>query len=857
MAQHVVAQGVAIPFALVLYCGLAWAQPVPSGNHPRLFMNPANVSAFKSNAAKSGTAAAELVKACQDTLDNPSDYTTRGGADGDYWPGSAMRCAFAYVATNDSKYLTQALKYWHASLDDDQNIGDGLGCKKGVSTNWQSWSGNPPAPPVILTVTHDTGYPMRWYGPDIALTYDWLNGAPGVDAALLDQTRTCLTAWIDWYSAKGYLSAQAGANYNAGFVVGKTLGAIALGNDGGTDGHLWTETVGNLFPTLLIGKGLAGASGHVGDAAGPMVGGDWAEGWQYGPLSVLEYAVATRALEENGAALPEMDNWTNSLAVRYLYANVPDLSGQWVGGDFDSSEVYASPSLNIVDAVLAGPSSDAAASFAAFIKTTQSLAKGSYFYNALAELRNIAPVDFRAQNPAPTRWYIARGTRAVYARSSWAPDAFWAVFSSAPAVVPDHIHFSASNFVFSRGADHLVVDASNYGEPSTLATNAVTADSTVAQGDYAPSQTPWSEAELVWARGTDDAVYAARSDFAKAFIFSSTSSDIRYAHREWVMLPEGEVVAIDRVHTAGAAQVMYVGFHTNTGGSGLRLNGNSASGTVGGSKLTIHAISLSGGTPVVSHPEVGDCSLSCSYPCGKCDAARFAVDKYSVNVPGPWAVAIHVLDGVAANEADAVVGSLNDDTTDPAPKQNVGVIGAAIFRGSKQSYVVASSATDGTSPATMTYGVPGTSASRHVVFDAPEDTNGASNVNAVVSSGRCVITITAGTGFAGRPLMFSVATATDGCTPTEGTNVAPGAPPVGGGTGAGGSSAVGNKASASKNNGGCGCRVSLFSNRTDAFAPWVLLLAVIVRGRRRLMVAPTSQRDWRCRWRRHLPKIER
>ena len=35
----------------------------------------------------------------------------------------------------------------------------------------------PPAPPVILTVTHDTGYPMRWYGPDVALTYDWLYNA--------------------------------------------------------------------------------------------------------------------------------------------------------------------------------------------------------------------------------------------------------------------------------------------------------------------------------------------------------------------------------------------------------------------------------------------------------------------------------------------------------------------------------------------------------------------------------------------------------------------------------------------------------------------------------------------------------
>ena len=37
-----------------------------------------------------------------------------------------------------------------------------------------------------------------------------------------------------------------------------------------------------------------------------MVGGDWAEGWQYGPLSVLEYSMATRALEEQGGHGPQI-----------------------------------------------------------------------------------------------------------------------------------------------------------------------------------------------------------------------------------------------------------------------------------------------------------------------------------------------------------------------------------------------------------------------------------------------------------------------------------------------------------------------------------------------------------------------
>jgi hypothetical protein len=69
------------------------------------------------------------------------------------------------------------------------------------------------------------------------------------------------------------------------------------------------------------------------------------------------------------------------------------------------------------------------------------------------------------------------------------------------------------------------------------------------------------------------------------------------------------------------------------------------------------------------------------------------------------------------------------------------------------------------------------------VFDAPEDGDGKALVTAAATSGRCVVSITAGAGFAGRPLMFSVATADAGCTVSEDTNVAPGGPPPGGGVG--------------------------------------------------------------------------
>ncbi|HVR63990.1 MAG TPA: hypothetical protein VMU50_18950, partial [Polyangia bacterium] len=148
--------------------------PPPVGAHPRLFLNATTLPALAASAQTSGTASARFLAACQDVIANPGDYAMRGGVDSDTWPNAAWSCAFAYAVTKDAQYLAPAIKYWIASLEDDQTLGDKKGCVADADPNWQTWKndGTTPAPPVILTVTHDTGYPMRWYGPFISLTYD-------------------------------------------------------------------------------------------------------------------------------------------------------------------------------------------------------------------------------------------------------------------------------------------------------------------------------------------------------------------------------------------------------------------------------------------------------------------------------------------------------------------------------------------------------------------------------------------------------------------------------------------------------------------------------------------------------------
>lgn len=718
------------------------APPPPTGSHPRLFLNPTVLAKVKANAAIAGTAIKKTIAACDDTLKNPGSYTQRGGVDGSTWPGAAVDCAAAWQATGDAKYATQSIKYWRASLEDDQSLGDKLGCTVGAVGTWDG-NGNPPAG--LLTIVHDTGYPIRWYGPFISLTYDWMYSAPGVDEALRAQTRTCMGYWIDWYSKSGYHHDEAGANYNAGFVIGKTFAAIAMAGE--LAKPFWAETVDDVFGKLLVGQGLAGLNDPAAPA-GALVGGDWAEGWQYGPLSVYEYAMAARALEESGAALPAMDTWTSSLVLHLLYATEPAGTGMYPGGDFDDDATWAPVGTTAVNAIRVGPSSQTAAEWAQALYDAKKLAPSGFVYDIVAETRGASAVDYNA-TARPT-FYLARGTGNFFARTSWKPDAYWGVFHSSPMVVSDHEHMDAGNVVFTRGADPILVDPSPYGARGTLNTNAPTLDSDVVTGDYKPSQTPWSEAKLAYARGTSTNVFAARADYAKAFIFSSKPSDVPWAVRDWVMLPEGEVVLVDRATTKDAAHLMHLNLHTRT--TGLSYQNGIASGTAGSSKVAIHAIAVGGATPTAGAGVTGDCFTG---PYGSCVKGRFDHFVYSVNVPGPNAYAVHVVDALGASDAPATAAAFT----------NGQVQGTALVRGTQRTYVLVSNAPQGQSGASMTYAVP--DAARHVVFDAPEDATGHSNVTATVSGSTCAITITPGSALTGRPLVFGVSSPADGCKVTE------------------------------------------------------------------------------------------
>jgi hypothetical protein len=732
---------VALSLSLPLLGSAQAAPPAPRGPHPRLFLSPPTLAALKKNNHQAKSWAAAAVERCRDVAQNPDRYKQSGyqGAD---WSVAAASCGLAFQITRDPKMAAAGLKLWRALLEDVDTIGDKKACAPG-------------SPPENAThaIWRDTGYAIRFIGPHAALAYDWLHDAPGADEALRKESRGCFAAWLAWYDKDGYLRTTPGANYHAGYVLAKALIAVATAGEDPAGDRAFAETIDELFGKQIIGQGLAGESGSVGQPAGALVGGDWPEGWQYGALSVLEYGLAARALEENGAPLPAMHRWADDVVVRALHGLAPTGDRAYVGGD-TGIETYSLPrNPSTLQVGLLGPASERAAAWASFaIGKNPPHKEASPALEALAEARTVTPQDYRAS--APPTWFVARGTRNLYARSDWKDGAAWAVFTSAPRLVPDHQHPDATNFVFSRGADDLIVDTSPYGVRTTMTSNALTVDSGNVGGDYRPSQTPWSEAELRWARATKSGIVAARGDFHGAYRVQEIPSDIPFAQRDWVFLPEGEIVTVDRVDTGNPTRKLYLRFRTPAHLT-MSADHKTAAGTVGKSTVAIHIAALSAGAPVLRVPAVRDCE---GVPFGSCNRSRARIDEYAVELPGPVASAVHVIDGIKREDAAASV---------KVERPN-GLLGVTVKRaGLTPVTVMTSGQSSSRTPSTFSYPVDARDGTRHVVYDAPEDDHGRSTVKASARGGQCLIEIAAGGGFVGRPLIFSVAPAAAGCAVVE------------------------------------------------------------------------------------------
>jgi hypothetical protein len=269
------------------------APPEPTGPHPRMLLDNDLRAAFRAYAKLSAGPVIGAIRLCEEG--RTTKEHDRALYQGSEWSKLLQACLVAYAATDSKDHAAGAIKFFNALLDDLDAVGDARGGDEAVR--------------------RDSGYSIRNLGPYTALAYDWLSGHPLMTPALKAKARQRWKAWLDWYKEKGYRATVPGSNYHAGYLIAATTIAIAQAGEAGADGAaLWQHVADEMW-----GKEMA----HALSSEGVLAGGNWPEGWQYGPLSVAEYSLGARVMREAGAKIEGVPEWLSGVLRHHVYSLNP------------------------------------------------------------------------------------------------------------------------------------------------------------------------------------------------------------------------------------------------------------------------------------------------------------------------------------------------------------------------------------------------------------------------------------------------------------------------------------------------------------------------------------------------------
>ncbi|HZJ64582.1 MAG TPA: MYXO-CTERM sorting domain-containing protein [Kofleriaceae bacterium] len=690
---------------LLMTAVAAAAPPEPSGPHPRILLDAGLRAAWKSALDEGRGPLLGAVALCDEDSERKHEGALYMGAE---WAKMLQACLVAWAATEKPAYAAAAIKYFTALLDDLEQIGDGKGGDKAA--------------------IRDSGYAIRNLGPYTAIAYDWLHDLPAMTPQLRAHARQRWAAWLAAYKEKGYHPRDPGSNYHAGYLAAATLIAIAQGSEAAEESGpvLW-----KLVADEFWGKDMAAALAD----GGALDGGDWNEGWQYGPLSVAEYALAARVARAHGIRVDGVPAWLASVLRRHVYALSPS-DRLWAGGDFDTDQAYMPAQVLALAAVALGDAGADDKRWArgelARLKLTD---KDNPLYAALATIGDRPALVPRASWPT---WYQSTATATLFVRTTWDQHAVWFVAACAQTDGLDHRGPNAGNFVLSRGAADLIVDPSPYGSLSTLTGNAPTVMSRHLPPNYVPSQGAWGKAiAWRWATQTRGGVAAARCDYADAYRFQGRKTDVPEALRDFVLLPSADghdasLVIVDRAITGDAGRKMYLRFRVP---AALTLDkAGTGAATIGDARVTISGA----GAATIGRTELKDCFKEGTAR-GNCDAARLPVTDYRVEVPGPEPRAVHVIDATDARGAAT-----------HSPLSGEGWTGIRIG-GTRDAVVVWP-----TGPGReLAYRAPRGKAVTHVVLDAPSVAHRAT-VSATADGDACAVKVTAGGPIAATPVIVAL-----------------------------------------------------------------------------------------------------
>ena len=308
-----------------------------------------------------------------------------------------------------------------------------------------------PDGPHAVNPLRDSGYGIRFYGVGMAIGYDWVHEL--LSSHDRTRLRAALARWIDAYEKKGFGHDHPQGNYFAGYYATKALAALAIETDDDAAAKKeWAEFLGRIHREKVAPY-----------YARNLAGGGWPEGWNYGPLGALDMIRPTLAAKTaKGLDLVGENGWTFPTdEARYVLAFTwPSRASMEDRGALYEGPAPSRSNASLVTtlaAVLEQRGDPLAPAFHRFAREVRAVAPPAepwedvLYWDESAKEADLAAVP---------RSYVATGSGAMAARSSWDAGAVWTSFTSGPYVGnPDsgEMYFDQGSVVVVRG-DRPVVD---------------------------------------------------------------------------------------------------------------------------------------------------------------------------------------------------------------------------------------------------------------------------------------------------------------------------------------------------------------------------------------------------------------
>jgi hypothetical protein len=416
-----------VVFAVLAVIPLTAAAPPAVGEanaltaHPRIFLTPSALTALRCRAGANAASWIALRNQCDAYLagtvewPNGNDYPDFGSI-GEGYQGGGYFAAMANLGLCYQVVRTSNATKAAAYATKGKDVLTKMSAPYGAGQH-----GEDPL--------RDSGYGV-FYGTGMALGFDWL--FPMLGASLKTRVDTSLNSWLSTYASGGFEHDFPQGNYFAGYYAAKALAGLATEGDTVHGASWWSDWLNNVHNGMVQPYYAAN-----------LRGGGWPEGWNYGPLGVMNMSwpiLAAKTAKGLDLAHAVGKPYAFPLTTpRYaLYFTWPNQRTME-----DSGLVYEGDDPTAVRASFFG---DEAGLLEALGNSFAPV-----FHSFAQEVRAVAPPEeadpdthlweeflFWNPNAAKTSYkalplsYIARGMEMGAVRSSWNTDAVWGAFIGGP-----------------------------------------------------------------------------------------------------------------------------------------------------------------------------------------------------------------------------------------------------------------------------------------------------------------------------------------------------------------------------------------------------------------------------------------